>query len=188
MASFLQLSKSYVSNCFETLRSRRSRHNPKTAWRKIKNPASSAGRCLPEPSSEGFARSSTVVYPVFVTNLTSISKGRLPVNRGHRAPRSVFRHQRSIPISRYSSSRMPIIFAMFSALPCEFHRPCGNQSAVAPVGVPAGPHNFCEPIPRRGSTGHFFVIQVAVEGHSRPGVAGARTNAGDLYPVAPIGI
>jgi hypothetical protein len=83
----------------------------KTEWREIKNPASSAGRFLPHTLSEGFARSSTVVYPVFVTNLTSISKGRLPVHRGHRAPRSVFRHQRSIPIFWYSSSGIHTIFA-----------------------------------------------------------------------------
>lgn len=48
----------------------------KTGVAEIKNPASSAGRFLPHTLSEGFARSSTVVYPVFVTNLTSCLEGK----------------------------------------------------------------------------------------------------------------
>src|SRR5215469_4849608 len=38
MASFLQLSKSYVPNCFEPLRSRRSRHDRKTGVTENKKP------------------------------------------------------------------------------------------------------------------------------------------------------
>src|SRR6185437_2257803 len=64
-------------------------------------------------SREGFTRSSTVVYPVFVSNLTSLLRERLPARRVLRAC-PVFRHQTSIRIFHHSSSRMPIILAAFS--------------------------------------------------------------------------
>lgn len=63
-------------------------------------------------SREGFTRSSTVAYPVFVSNLTSSLRERLPARRVFRAC-PVFRHQVSIRISPHSSSMMPTIFTVF---------------------------------------------------------------------------
>src|SRR5487761_381926 len=106
MASFLQLSKSDVPNCFGTLRTRRSVPKNRDGNKKpgVKRRASPS-----TVSWEGFARSSTVVYPVFVSNLTSLLRERLPARRVLRAC-PVFRHPRSIRVSLYSSSATAIFF------------------------------------------------------------------------------
>jgi hypothetical protein len=80
-------------------------------------------------SWEGFARSSTVVYPVFVSNLTSLLRERLPARRDLRAS-PVFRHPRSIRVSARSSSGMPIIFCGF---PVNFTAHVENDR---PIGLP----------------------------------------------------
>ena len=131
MASFLQLSKSYVPLLsLGTLRSRRSRQSRKNGLAEIKNPASSAGRFLPHTLSEGFARSSTVVYPVFVTNLTSVQRGDYrPVGATERPARSSDIRK----VYRFSGIRQvgcQLFLQRFPPSSVNFTTLCGNSASA----------------------------------------------------------
>lgn len=88
-------------------------HARKTGVTENKKPGIKRRASPSAVSREGFTRSSTVAYPVFVSNLTSSLRERLPARRVLRAY-PVFRHQTSIRIFDDSSSGTPTILEAFS--------------------------------------------------------------------------
>ena len=95
----------------------------------IKNPASSAGPLRPH-MADGFARSLTFFYPVFVTNLTSHITGEI-----NRCPSGPPGARPGLPtFSKYTDFRgfvkcFPVIFWCYS---CEFSGRCGKPATAAP--------------------------------------------------------